>query len=124
MLDEAVQREEAVAALADRANAVQARLAYQATQRAIRKQTFNAYPINLPDRLLTRQQRAERRENAEDVLRAIGQYLGSPLLSDRQRNVLTSFAFALRTSRGSYAVSPAEWEAFWSIRDFLYPPEM
>jgi hypothetical protein len=121
MRDEAVST--ALETLAARQAVTQARLAQQAAQRAVRKSTPASYPTNLPDKVLMPQQRAVRRETAQDVMRAIQEdYLGSPLLSQRQRLILDNLLTLLQVTRGAHAMSPGDWEAFWSIRDFLHPP--
>ena len=65
-------------------------------------------------------QRAERRENAKDIVAAIQDYLRSPMLSGRQRMILSNLLRSLLATRGAYAMSPSDWEAFWAIRDFLH----
>jgi hypothetical protein len=113
---------DALEALAARRALTEARLAQQAAQRAVRKSTPGSYPTNLPDQVLMPQQRAVRRETAQDVTRAIQDYLRSPLLSQRQRLILDNLLTLLQVTRGAYAMSPGDWEAFWSTRDFLHPP--
>jgi hypothetical protein len=78
-------------------------------------------------------------DEMQDIAAALMHYARSPLLSDRQRALIS--ALFQRTRRVMRALSrfealppgrrgaapesltPSEWEQFWSIRDFLYPPE-
>jgi hypothetical protein len=105
--------------LADRATFIAQRLADQLDQRSRRKANFRNYPIGLNYRLLTQAQQTERREAAEDVVDALAAWYPSPLLSERQRTFAMTLLGKLRTSRGRYGMSPAEWEGFWALRDFI-----
>ena len=107
--------------LALRRAATEARLVRLATVRSARRANPQSYPITLPYRCLTPQQQAERRENAEDVLRCIGEWERSDRLSERQRTILHMLADKLRSSRGTDPMSPWEWEQVWAIRDYLMP---
>ena len=115
-------QDETQTALAERRLVVEARLAQQAAQRSLRRQTPGAYPTTLPYDLLMPRQRAERRELARDIEAVIQGYLRSPLLSDRQRRILFDLVSRLSVTRGAYAMSHRDWEAFWSVRDFLQQP--
>ena len=105
--------------LADRAAFIAGRLAEQLDQRSRRKADFRSYPIGLNYRRLTPAQQAERKETAQDVVAALVQWYPSPMLSERQRSFVMILLGKLRTSRGRHGMSPAEWEGFWALRDFI-----
>ena len=109
--------------LALRRATVEQRLASQAAVRSVRRASPQSYPITLSWRYLTPQQQQERRENAEDVLRCIGEWMHSDRLSDRQRKILRTLADKLWFSRGTAAMTTFEWEQFWAIRDYLMPDQ-
>jgi hypothetical protein len=107
--------------LALRRAAAEERLIRQAAERSARRRNFQSYPITLSYRYLTPQQQQERVENAQDVLRYIGEWTASGMLSERQIAILRTIAGKLRSSRGTHPMSPWEWEQFWAIRDYLMP---
>ena len=90
--------------------------------RSRRRADFRNYPIGLAWRYLTPQQQAERRETLADVRVSCLDWLSNPALSARQRRVLADIARHIDMGRARVALSPAQWEAFWEIRDFLMPP--
>jgi hypothetical protein len=76
-------------------------------------------PIGRRFYTLTREQKAERLEVADDLMANAQWWRGDPRLNSWQEGFLTNLVARLRTSDGRYKVSAKEWAKIKEIQDLM-----